>query len=225
MKKYLTAILVGTLALALTGCGRWGIFGNEVDRWLSESESEDAYSYPAYSDDENDHYDDYDDYGDSAGSESSETYTGGLGETMSTCFFDYTVESVQLVDSYDGYTPADGNVLLDTVLTIQNTQSEELPMSIYDFQVQWGDFTEDEYGYEAEAFWDAQDTMQEHYTLAVGDSITTHVIYEVPQKSTSGYYVVCYLEEFADGTQGNLFGTVFSLDSVSGSASAATAAA
>ncbi len=224
MKKYLTAILVGTLVLALTGCGRWGIFGDELDRWLSDSEAEDSYSYsyPAYSDDENGHYDDY---GDSESDSGGQTYTGDLGEKMSTCFFDYTVESAQLVDSYDGYTPTDGNVLLDTVLTIQNTDSEELPMSVYDFQVQWGDFNEDEYGFEAEALWGAQDAMQEHYTLAVGDSITTHVVYEVPQSSANGYYVVCYLEEFADGSQGDLFGTVLMPENGSGSASAVTDAA
>jgi hypothetical protein len=210
MKKFFAAVLVCALCFMLAGCGRFGIFGNEVDRWLSESDSEPEHGYA----DDNDGHDDYGGYGESgeSGSESGETYTGAVGDTMSTCFFDFTVESVQQADYYEGKTPDSGMTYLDAVITVKNTYGEELPMSVYDFQIQWGDFNDDQYDYEAEAFWDGETTMPEHYKLAADDSITTHVVYQVPADSVEGYYVICYLEEFSDGSEGDLFGIVFPLD-------------
>ena len=73
----------------------------------------------------------------------SEQTEGELGDTMSNMFFDFTVNSAGTVDSYDGYTPSDGNQLILCNITLKNTFGEALPMYDSDFQLQWGDGDED----------------------------------------------------------------------------------
>ena len=41
---------------------------------------------------------------------------GEIGDTMHTAFFDFTINSAELADSFDGYTPAEGYELLVRVL-------------------------------------------------------------------------------------------------------------
>ena len=74
-------------------------------------------------------------------------FEGRMGDHMRNVFFEYTVNSVDFPDSYEGITASDGNQLLVANVTVKNVFSQNLPMSFYDFQIQWGDGDRD-FGYQ-----------------------------------------------------------------------------
>ena len=77
----------------------------------------------------------------SLGSSNNDGYAEGrMGDTMHTYFFDYTVNSAYICDTYEGYTPTDSDKeLVVTEITVKNTHNESIEMYDSDFQIQWGD--------------------------------------------------------------------------------------
>lgn len=132
---------------------------------------------------------------------------GVLGDTMHTYFFDYTVNSAYITSDFEGYTPAEGNELLVTEVTIKNTTKESIPMGDYDLQAQWGE-TEDD-----EAFaWPIEDKVSDkqlpyEYEMAVGEERTGLLVYEVP----TGYkdFSLSTIELFDDGSEEGSEGDLF----------------
>ena len=88
---------------------------------------------------------------------------GRIGDTLKTTFFTFRVESAQFVKEYAGYQPEEGNILVDSVVTVKNVFGEDLPMFNSDFQIQWGD-GDDDFGYGVEGLEDST-IMPEEYTL------------------------------------------------------------
>ena len=58
----------------------------------------------------------------------AEANEGRVNDTMETYFFDFTVNSAYLTADYEGYTPAEGNVLLVASITVKNTFQESIEM-------------------------------------------------------------------------------------------------
>lgn len=193
MKKFLAICLAVAFALACVGC-------SSVNSLMRDSSSTPASSAPQAPQ--------------SAGSENTngadEDYyhEGRMGDVMSNVFFDFTVDSAQWVDEYNGYTAAEGNALVDTVITVKNTFGEALPMSIYDFQIQWGAGDED-YGYQKEE-WEGGELMPTQWEIKPAQTVTYHVVYEVPADTTD--FSISYLELFDDESEGNVFFVYFELD-------------
>lgn len=132
---------------------------------------------------------------------------GELGDTMSNMFFDFTVNTAEVVSDYDGYTAADGNKLVVCSVTVKNTFGEELPMYDSDFQIQWGEGDED-YAWSVDPLEEDADGMPTNaqmplsWYMADGAEETYDLLFEVPSDQ-SDYYLV-YLEQYtdADGNEG-----------------------
>lgn len=142
---------------------------------------------------------------------------GRLGDTMHTYFFDFTVNSAYLCDTYEGYTPIlDGYRLLVADVTVKNTHRESIPMYDTDFQVQWSDETEDAYDVPITYYTDAVSDQQlpTEYELAVDEERTGLLVFEVPDGETD--FSISYLELFDDGTaegeEGDTFFVYFTAD-------------
>lgn len=210
MKRMIALALALVLALALAGCG-----GSRVESMMHDSgsstpaastpaEDTPAASTPAAStpaaaggdwigrrDDSEDGF-----------------YTGRIGDTFHTYFFDYSVDSAEVVDSYGSITASAGNKLVDVVISINNSFSGQvMPMFIYDFQIAWGD-GDDECAYQAEGLTE-EGLMPDEYEIKRGERVTYHVLYEVPADATD--LSIAFLEEFSDDTQGDIFVTYFEL--------------
>ena len=69
----------------------------------------------------------------SGGSASSSDGTYHVGDTISTAFFDFTVNSAVASADHEGYTAQDGYKLVVADLTIKNTETYSMPMGQYDF--------------------------------------------------------------------------------------------
>ena len=128
---------------------------------------------------------------------------GRIGDTMETFFFDFTVNSVRLTRDYEGYTPADGNVLLVADITVKNTNRQSIEMYDTDFWAQWGKgddvlaypITLDAETYETlDPVGDSQ--LPGTYTLAADEERTGELVYEVPAGFTD--FSIAYLEQFVD---------------------------
>ena len=132
---------------------------------------------------------------------------GGIGDTLSNMFFDFTVNSAAVVDSYDGYTAADGNKLLLCSMTLENDFGEDLPMYDSDYQIQWGDGDED-YAYSVDPIGaDADgvptnDQMPLYWEMPDGAVETYDLLFEVPADASE--FELVYLEMYtdADGNEG-----------------------
>lgn len=135
---------------------------------------------------------------------------GRLGSVMHTYFFDFTVNSAYLCGEYNGYTPAEGNVLLVADVTVKNTDNYSIEMYDTDFQIQWGeDADEDAYDYPITLYADpvSDDQLPGTYPLAVDEEVTGLLVYEVP----AGYndFSISYLELFDDDTEGDVYFVYF----------------
>ena len=128
---------------------------------------------------------------------------GRTGDTMETYFFEFTVNGAYLSSEYEGYAPADGNVLLVADITVKNTFQQSIEMYDTDFQAQWDDgdeafaypITTDPETYE-ELEPVGANQLPGTYTLAVDEERTGELVYEVPAGFVD--FSIAYLEQFVD---------------------------
>ena len=139
----------------------------------------------------------------------SGTNEAHVGDTVSTSWFDYTVNSASPAQSYEGYTAADGNKLVVVDLTMKNTFNESVPMYDTDFQLYWGEYGEDEMAFPLEPYCEAQLPIE--YYLSIEESREGILVYEVPSDVRD--FTFAFLEVFDNGTEegeeGDLFVTYF----------------
>lgn len=183
MKKQLLscACLFMTLLLLVTGCSSLPAVPDN-----SEAQS----SAPVSSTPES-----------SADSDSSEMqfYDGRIGDTLSTAFFDFTVDSVDLTDAVAA---EEGMMVLDVVITVKNTFGEEIPMFYNDFQMQYG---EGDYDCCYSLIEDTlpENTVPERYGLKRAETVSYHYYYPVPEDATE--FAIAYLEVYEDDSTGDAF--------------------
>lgn len=138
---------------------------------------------------------------------------GSMGDTMRTYFFDYSVNSAYLCDTFEGYVPMDGYEILVTELTITNNDSRNVEMYDSDFQIQWGDSAADAFDfsltYYNETF--SNDVFPGIYTLSAKESRTGLLVFEVPAGHSQ--FSISYLELFEaddpDDQEGDTFFVYF----------------
>lgn len=137
--------------------------------------------------------------GDAVGKLLSGDVTGKVGETYRTEWFDFSISSINQVDSYAGYSPAEGFTLYDVAITEISTFDDPIPMGTFDFFIDADVF--DEYIYPIEALNNSM--MPETFTLTKGESAEYHMVYEVP-KGTQGLKLM-YIEIDEEENQGATF--------------------
>lgn len=140
---------------------------------------------------------------------------GKLGDTMRNSFFDYTVNSAYLCDTYSDYTPQSGYELLVADVTVKNVFGEAITMFDNDFQVQWNSDAEDAYDcpvtyYLAEGTSLGDEVLPGEYDLAKDESRTGLLVFEVPAGEKE--FSISYMEYFEDDSTGDTFFVFFSAD-------------
>ncbi len=180
MKKITSILLMALLAFQLTACS------NDLSEILPERFSEnDIYPEDGYAE-------------------------GRMNDVMHTVFFDYSVNSAYLCSEYNGYVPADGYTLLVADITVKNTLNQTIEMYDTDFQIQWGDDTNEEaYGYPITTSADtvSDEQLPSLYELAIDEERSGALVFEVPTGYTD--YSISYLEIYSDDSQGDVFFVYF----------------
>ncbi len=188
MKKLFAAALTTMMVLALAGCGKTGIAG-AGDDWVESDENIEAYKLE----------------------DGSYYYEGRIGSTMKTAWFDYSVDSAYYTtDEIGGYTAAEGNELVVVEITIKNTFGQSVPMSNWDFDLEWGDGDED-YAYPIEVSESIlDDQFPSEYELKVNESRTGCLVFEAPEGTED--FGVGFVEYYENDTEGNGFWVYFTAD-------------
>ena len=136
---------------------------------------------------------------------------GMIGDTFATKWFDWTVNSAELTDTYGTFKESDGEKYLVVNSTIVNTFGEDIPMFANDFQVIWGDGDED-YANPINSMLDLntqEDMFATEFTLAKGETLTGDSVFKVPADCT--YFVFAFLEYMENATEGDLFAVYIDL--------------
>lgn len=130
---------------------------------------------------------------------------GEVGKTYKTQWFAFCVESIEFVDEYAGYQPQEGYTLVDVVVKETNIFDESIPMGTFDFLLDSDSFVE-----YMTPMAPLNDTMMpEEFELAVDDTVTYHMVYEVPADLADLY--IFYTEIGDDGTEEGEIGDTFSI--------------
>ena len=188
MKKFMTAVLAGMMALSLVACGKTGIAG-AADDWVQNDENITATKL-----DDGSYY-----------------YEGRIGSTMKTAWFNYSInDAYYTTDEIGGYTPAAGNELVVVEFTIKNTFGQTVPMSNWDFDLEWGD-GDDDYAYPIEVSESIlDDQFPSEYELEVNESRTGTLVFEAPEGTKD--FGVGFIEYYENDTEGNGFWVYFTAD-------------
>lgn len=148
----------------------------------------------------------------SAGRDSGKTFDAeGYEQSLSTAFFDFQVNSAQMVSELDDYYPSDeNNSFLVVNITVDNTFKDDssIPMFDTDFVLSWPAlegqtvFCEDNF---------ATDQLPEEYEIFKGESRTGNLIFVVP--SSQSNFTLEYLEIYEDEFEGNTYKITFDVSS------------
>lgn len=136
---------------------------------------------------------------------------GRQGDIMRTYFFDYTINDAYTCADLNNYVPADGKQLLVVNITVKNNSRASLEMYDRDFQAQWSGEGDDDYSWPitvaAEEAQATEDQFPGTYELAVDESRTGTLVYEVPMDERD--FSISYKELFDNDTEGDTFFVYF----------------
>lgn len=190
MKRLISLALALLLTLSLAACGGSGSGSDGGSPSSSDTGTGDVYAEDGFGE-------------------------GRLGDTIHSTFMDFTVNSAYTASEYHGHTPPEGKKVLVVEMTIKNTFKETLPMWDDDFQGQWTasaeteeyawPITEGEDGSDLETVADEQ--LPAEYELAVGESRTGMLVFDVPADEKD--FSVSHMELFDDGSEGDTFFVYF----------------
>ena len=125
--------------------------------------------------------------------------TGQIGKAYSTQWFEFTIHSINKVDSYAGYEPASGYQLYDVLITEKNIFDKSIPMGTFDFYMDDPDF--EEYIFSIDPLDNTM--MPEEFDLKTGETVQYHMIFEIPEGVTK--LALMYTEFDTDNNEGTTF--------------------
>lgn len=126
-----------------------------------------------------------------------------VGEKVSAKWYDFTVNNVEIVDSYNGYSAEDGKVLIHSTITITNTSDKKVYLFDGDFLLMWNlENDERDYVYSKDPYFDGM--LVQDMEIGISETKTIHTIYEVDKKLfNKKTMAIYYHEQYSDGQKGN----------------------
>lgn len=142
---------------------------------------------------------------------------GYIGDTMSTHWFDFTVNKAYSCSEYAGYTAEEGYQLVIAEVTLKNTFGISVDMWDTDFLILWDDPDENS-GVEITVPVYCEEQFPEEYVLGINETKTGLLIYEVPEGFRD--FAVVFQEIFEDpddptnedGIDGDIFYVFFTAE-------------
>ncbi len=121
-----------------------------------------------------------------------------LQERAVTAFLEYEVTGVRTCQSYHTACAPSGHRLVVTEVTIWNTEEYTLPMSCYDFRLQWG---EGEADHAYPLAWCCAEQLPDQYDIPEGENIRGELVFQVPVSVSD--MALGFLEIFENESQGD----------------------
>lgn len=198
--RILATVMAMTLLLSLlSGCSSvpgmsGGSSSNDDDRSSSSSTGTPAASSPDVSEPED------------SSSGSGDTFY--IGDKVSTMWFDFSVDSVEVQSEYEGYAAQEGKKLLVVELSLKSTYTSSTPMFQEDFVAGWDLEDDFEYVEPLSAYCEAQ--FPDEYSLGINESRTGILVYEVPAEQKD--FWINFLEYFTDDSYGDSYFVYFTAE-------------
>ena len=133
---------------------------------------------------------------------------GYIGDTMSTVWFDFTVEDAYSCGQYRGYVPAADYKLVVVTMSIRNNCGQSVDMWGDDCVILWG---EDDDSFDVDIPLPAgisDDQFPDEYVLGINASRTGVMLFEVPEEFRDfsvGFMELFESETDPDGEEGDTF--------------------
>lgn len=121
-----------------------------------------------------------------------------VDERAVTEFLEFEVTGTAAYDRYNGVHAQRDYQLVVVDLSIWNTESYTLPMSRYDFRLQWDEQTED-FAYPLAWYCPAQ--LPDQYDIPEGEKQTGQLVFQIPKGETD--LALGFLEIYENETQGD----------------------
>lgn len=119
-------------------------------------------------------------------------------ERAVTAFLEYGVTDAAVYESYHGVRSQPDHRLVVVEVSIWNTEEYTLPMSRYDFRLQWGE------GEEAWAYplaWYCKEQLPDQYDIPEGEQAKGKLVFQVPEETSD--VALGFLEIFENESQGD----------------------
>ena len=139
---------------------------------------------------------------------------GYIGDTMSTEWFDFTVDDAYSCSEYHGYAPSAGYKLVVVIMTLKNNCGQSVDMWGDDFVILWGE-DDDTYVDIPLPAGISGDQFPDEYVLGINASRTGIMVYEAPQEFRD--FSIGFMELFEsstnpDGEEGDTFFVDFTVE-------------
>ena len=122
-----------------------------------------------------------------------------IGEKISVKGYDFTINIIEQVDSYQDYKPSDGKKLIHASITISNTIDKEIKISDEEFALVWNLEKEDR-----SYVYPVKDKTEKETVVKVKETKTIDLIFEV-DNNTQKPMAIYYYEQYNDGQKGNKY--------------------
>lgn len=124
---------------------------------------------------------------------------GQIGKTYKTAWFEFTIESIDQIISYDDYYPEEDSVLYEVVIEEKNTSKSSIAMGTFDFYIISPSLAEKFYPLDPLD----EKMMPFEFDLGVNETVKYHMVYKVP-KNTSDL-MLKYIEIDDENNEGSTF--------------------
>lgn len=122
-----------------------------------------------------------------------------IGEKISTKWYDFSVNLIEEVDSYQDFKPSDNKKLIHVSVTITNTIDKNVTIANDDFVLVWDLNKEDRaYVYPNKEF------NNDNVIIKVNETKTIDLLFEI-DKNAEKPMALYYYEEYSDGQKGNRY--------------------
>ena len=138
---------------------------------------------------------------------------GGIGDSMSTEWFDFTVTDAYSCCQYQGYTPTDGYKLVVVAMSLKNNCGQEVDVWGEDFVLLWGD-GDDTLDIPLPAGLSG-DQFPDEFVLGANEIKNGVMVFEAPREF--GDFSISFMEIFVsetslDGEEGGTFFVEFAAE-------------
>ena len=178
MKKFNKAILLSTTLVLLSGCAL-PFQSDKYPAWTTKGVLE---SYTL-----------------SDGTSIDGWMGVNIGDKISTKGYDFTVNTIEEVESYQDYKPAENKIIIHVSITISNTIDKDVKITDEDFALVWNLEKEDR-----SYVYPVKDKTEKEINIKTKETKTIDLIFEV-DKDAKKPMAIYYYEEYSDGQKGNKY--------------------
>ena len=126
-----------------------------------------------------------------------------INEKVSAKWYDFTVNNIEELSEYEGYSAGEDKKLIHASITITNTSDKEVYLFEDDFALIW-DLEKDDRSYISSMTAYTDTMLVNEMVIGIGETKTIDTVYEI-DASVKKPMALYYYEQYSDGQRGNKY--------------------